>query len=114
MNTPLIEPFEIHLEFEGTPYDVRITYAKADSSCKNIFDVTILEPSGIAPFTLIEKPAEQGDEEEMLWVDSAGMYSDFYQAIGTEIAEYMKSQLGVVLIDTNLSADLNNNSGSDV
>jgi hypothetical protein len=114
MSTPLVEPFEIHFEFDGTPYDARITYAKADSSCKNIFDVMILEPSGITPFTLIEKPAEQDDEEEMLWVDSAGMYSDLYQAIGTEIAEYMKSQLGVVLIDTNLSSNLNNNSGSDV
>jgi hypothetical protein len=113
MSTPLVEPFQVDFEHDGIQYNARVTYAKADASCRNIFQVSILEPSGITPFTLVEKPAEQHDTEEMLWVDSAGMYSEFYQAIGTEIAEYMKSQLGVVLIDTSVSSDSDKNSGSE-
>ena len=97
---PLADPFNIIFEKEGIEYKAKVVYAKSATSCANLYYVEIETPEGIEPFCLKEKPLRNDDSETMLWSDEHGRESYFYQLIGNEIANQMKEQLGVFLIDT--------------
>jgi hypothetical protein len=97
--TPLADPFTIQFKKDAIEYKARVVYAKAVSSCTNVFNVEVITPQGIEPFRLREKPVHSEEEDIMLWIDSEGRDSIFYQLIGEQIAEYLKHQLGIFLLD---------------
>ena len=106
--TPLADPFNIDFYREEIVYKANVVYAKSTTSCANLYQVMIIEPEKIPPFFLQEKPVHNEENDSMIWVDEQGRESDFYQLIGQEIADQMKDQLGVFLID-NQPADREEN-----
>lgn len=101
--TPLTEPFEITFENEETRYRATVVYAKANDTCANVFTVTILEPGGIEPILLKDKPIITAEFEYMVWVDQNDRPRSLYQQIGAEIEKEMKEKLGVFLMDVSAS-----------
>ena len=97
---PLADPFSVAFEKEGIHYSAKVVYAKSATSCANFYKVDIETPRGIEPFSLKEKPVHHDGDDSMVWTDEQGRDSDFYQLIGHEIANQMRDQLGILLIDT--------------
>ena len=97
---PLADPFNIAFEKEGIHYKAKVVYAKSATSCANFYNVEIELPTGIEPFRLKEKPVHNQENDSMVWTDEQGRESTFYQLIGNEIANQMRDQLGILLIDT--------------
>ena len=97
---PLAEPFNVAFEKEGIHYKAKVVYAKSATSCANFYKVDIETPKGIEPFCLKEKPVHEEENDSMVWTDEQGRQSAFYQLIGHEIANQMRDQLGIFLIDT--------------
>jgi hypothetical protein len=98
--TPLADPFKIRFGKDGIQYEAKVIYAKSISSCTNVFNVEMNWPQGIEPFCLKEKPVHNKEQDLMVWVDEEGRESVFYQLLGEQIADYLKNQLGVFLLDT--------------
>ena len=97
---PLADPFNIVFQKEGIEYKAKVVYAKSATSCTNFYKVEVESPKGIAPFCLTEKPVHNRENDSMVWMDEEGRESHFYQLTGHEIANQMKDQLGILLIDT--------------
>ena len=97
---PLADPFNITFEKEGIHYKAHIVYAKSATSCANFYNVEIESPTDIEPFRLKEKPVHNREHDSMVWTDEQGRESAFYQLIGHQIANQMRDQLGIFLIDT--------------
>lgn len=98
--TPLADPFNIRFRKDGIEYEAKVTYAKSTSSCANLFYVEMIMPHGIEPFRLKERPVHNEEQDLMVWIDAAGRESMFYQLIGEQVAQYLKQQLGIFLLDT--------------
>lgn len=103
-NQPLVEPFYLTINLDGQEYQARITYTKSGNTCKNIFEVEMIEPDGYPVFCLLERPISEPGSEEMVWLDEDGRQSELYQILGTEIAHYLKNE-GVILLDMGKSGE---------
>ncbi|MEJ7740490.1 MAG: hypothetical protein WKF97_23990 [Chitinophagaceae bacterium] len=96
---PLTDPFILRFSKDGIDYEAKVIYAKSTDCCKHFFDVTIQKPEGIKSFHLKEKPTSGPGSENMIWIDENDQVKMFYQVLGYEIEQYMRKNLGILLID---------------
>lgn len=97
--TPLTDPFTIRFFNDKVEHEAQVTYAKETSCCANFFDVNVKVPERIGQFHLKEKPTPGAEADSMIWVDKDDQVKMIYQIIGNEIEKYLRTNLGIFLID---------------